>query len=89
MIEVIPDFHPEFVHFPIAFAMSAIAFISIGTVFRRWSYAAQHCLWSSPQGSAGSTSLREMVAAKCMRLHDSDISGEAKPPLHAIERNRP
>ena len=43
MIEIIPNFHPVFVHFPIAFATAAVAFIAIGTVFRRRSYAAQ-CL---------------------------------------------
>lgn len=43
MIEIIPNFHPAFVHFPIAFVTAALAFTAIGTVFRRWPYAAQ-CL---------------------------------------------
>lgn len=43
MIEIIPNFHPAFVHFPIAFSTAALAFTAIGTVFRRWPYAAQ-CL---------------------------------------------
>lgn len=43
MIEIIPNFHPAIVHFPIAFTTAALAFTSIGTLFRRWSYAAQ-CL---------------------------------------------
>jgi uncharacterized membrane protein len=43
MIEIIPNFHPALVHFPIAFITAAVAFIAIGTLFRKWSYAAQ-CL---------------------------------------------
>ena len=43
MIEIIPNWHPAFVHFPIALTAAALAFTAIGTVFRRWSYAAQ-CL---------------------------------------------
>ncbi len=43
MIEIIPNFHPAFVHFPIAFVTAALAFTAVGTVFRRWPYAAQ-CL---------------------------------------------
>ncbi len=43
MIEVIPNFHPALVHFPIAFTAAALAFIAAGTVFKNWSYAAQ-CL---------------------------------------------
>lgn len=43
MIEIIPNFHPAIVHFPIAFTTAALAFTAIGTLFRRWPYAAQ-CL---------------------------------------------
>ncbi|GAB5605760.1 DUF2231 domain-containing protein [Sideroxyarcus sp. TK5] len=43
MIEIIPNFHPAIVHFPIAFTTAALAFTVIGTLFRNWSYAAQ-CL---------------------------------------------
>ena len=43
MIEIIPNFHPAIVHFPIAFTTAALAFTAIGTLFRHWSYAAQ-CL---------------------------------------------
>ncbi|MBI5438143.1 MAG: DUF2231 domain-containing protein [Nitrosomonadales bacterium] len=43
MIEIIPNLHPALVHFPIAFATSAVAFIAIGTIFKNWPYAAQ-CL---------------------------------------------
>ncbi len=43
MIEIIPNFHPALVHFPIAFATAAVAFIAVGTLFRKWLYAAQ-CL---------------------------------------------
>src|SRR3989338_6672908 len=38
---------------------------------------------------AEEVTLREMVAAKCMQLHDPDISREAMPLIHALERNRP
>ena len=41
MIEVIPNWHPAFVHFPIAFTTAAVAFITIGTLFKNKSYAAQ------------------------------------------------
>ncbi len=43
MIEIIPNFHPAIVHFPIAFVTAAVAFITVGTVFGSRSYAAQ-CL---------------------------------------------
>lgn len=43
MIEIIPNFHPAIVHFPIAFTAAAVAFTAVGTVFKNWSYAAQ-CL---------------------------------------------
>lgn len=43
MIEIIPNLHPALVHFPIAFTSGAVAFIAIGTLFRKWSCAAQ-CL---------------------------------------------
>ena len=43
MIEIIPNFHPALVHFPIAFATAAVAFIAIGTIFKNWPYATQ-CL---------------------------------------------
>ena len=38
---------------------------------------------------AEEATLREMVAGKCMQLHDPDISREAMPLIHALERNRP
>ncbi len=43
MIEIIPNLHPAFVHFPIAFITAALAFTAIGTLFRNGAYAAQ-CL---------------------------------------------
>lgn len=43
MINIIPNWHPAFVHFPIAFTTAALAFTGMGTLFRNWSYAAQ-CL---------------------------------------------
>lgn len=41
MIEIIPNWHPVFVHFPIAFTMAALAFTAVGTLFGNWPYAAQ------------------------------------------------
>ena len=38
---------------------------------------------------AEETTLREMVASKCMQPHDPDIFGEAKLPIHALERKLP
>ena len=35
---------------------------------------------------AEETVLREMVASKCMQLPDPEISGEAKLPIHTLER---
>ena len=43
MIEIIPNFHPAIVHFPITLTSAAVAFIAAGTVFRTWFYAVQ-CL---------------------------------------------
>jgi len=34
MIQVIPNWHPIFVHFPIAFATAALAFTAVGKVFK-------------------------------------------------------
>ena len=36
---------------------------------------------------AEEATLREMVAEKCMQLHDPEISGVVKLPIHARERN--
>jgi len=33
--------------------------------------------------------LREMVAAKCMQLHDANLSGETVLPINTLERNGP
>ena len=33
--------------------------------------------------------LREMVAAKCMQLHDASLSGETVLPINTLERNGP
>jgi len=43
MIEIIPNWHPVLVHFPIAFATAAVAFIAAGTIFKKCSWAMQ-CL---------------------------------------------
>ncbi|MDP4029728.1 MAG: HD domain-containing phosphohydrolase [Gallionella sp.] len=38
---------------------------------------------------AEETTLREMVASKCMQPHDYNVAGEVKLPVHAPERSRP
>lgn len=38
---------------------------------------------------AEETTLREMVASKCMQLHDSSISGETALPINALEGKSP
>lgn len=43
MVEIIPNWHPALVHFPIAFATAALTFIAVGTLFKNWPYAMQ-CL---------------------------------------------
>ena len=43
MIEIIPNFHPFFVHFPIAFATAALLFFAAGKLYSKKSWAAQ-CL---------------------------------------------
>lgn len=43
MIEIIPNWHPVFVHFPIAFATAAIFFVAIGKLFKVKPWAKQ-CL---------------------------------------------
>lgn len=40
MIEIIPNWHPVFVHSPIAFTTAA-AFTAVGMLFGNWPYAAQ------------------------------------------------
>lgn len=41
MIEIIPNWHPVFVHFPIALTTAALAFTAVGALFRNGPYAAQ------------------------------------------------
>ena len=43
MIEIIPNWHPAFVHFPIAFATAAVFFVACGVVFKAKPWA-QQCL---------------------------------------------
>ncbi|MEQ1527643.1 MAG: DUF2231 domain-containing protein [Gallionella sp.] len=43
MIEIIPNWHPLFVHFPIAFATAAVFFVFIGKLFKAKPWAKQ-CL---------------------------------------------
>lgn len=43
MIEIIPNYHPFFVHFPIAYATAALFFFAAGILFGEKSWAAQ-CL---------------------------------------------
>ena len=38
---------------------------------------------------AEEATLREMVAAKCMQLHDANLSGETVLPINTLERNGP
>lgn len=45
MIEIIPNWHPLFVHFPIAFATAALVFIATAMLFKNRSWTAQ-CLTS-------------------------------------------
>ena len=43
MIEIVPNWHPAFVHFPIAFATAAVFFVALGVLYKTkpWS---QQCL---------------------------------------------
>jgi uncharacterized membrane protein len=43
MIEIIPNWHPAFVHFPIAFATASVFLVAIGKLFRAKPWAEQ-CL---------------------------------------------
>lgn len=43
MIEIIPNWHPVFVHFPIAFATAAVFFFVAGMLFKEKTWTAQ-CL---------------------------------------------
>jgi uncharacterized membrane protein len=44
MIEIIPNWHPVFVHFPIAFATAAVFFFTAAQLFKEKSWAAQSLL---------------------------------------------
>jgi uncharacterized membrane protein len=46
MIEIIPNWHPVFVHYPIAFATAATFFMGIGLVFKSKLWAAQCVVFS-------------------------------------------
>lgn len=39
MIQIIPNWHPVFVHFPIAFATAALAFTAVGKFFKNEQWA--------------------------------------------------
>lgn len=41
MIEIIPNWHPVFIHFPIAFATAAVFLVALGSVFRTKPWANQ------------------------------------------------
>lgn len=41
MIEIIPNWHPVFIHYPIAFSTAAVGFIGAATLFKDRSWAAQ------------------------------------------------
>lgn len=43
MIEIIPNFHPAFVHFPIAFITAVVFLVAIGLLFKQQPWAKQ-CL---------------------------------------------
>ena len=45
MIEIIPNWHPLFVHFPIAFATAAVFFVAIGKIFREGIRAEQYIVF--------------------------------------------
>ena len=45
MIEIIPNWHPLFVHFPIAFSAAAVFFMAMGKVFRGQAWATQSLLF--------------------------------------------
>ena len=44
MIEIIPNWHPVFVHFPIAFATAAVFFFVAGKLFKEKTWVAQYLL---------------------------------------------
>ncbi|MDP2760567.1 MAG: hypothetical protein Q8O64_09225 [Sideroxyarcus sp.] len=72
MIEVIPNWHPAFVHFPIAFATAAVAFVAVGTVCRNWSYAVQCLLtgrWMLWADESGTAHIKAGIAMRRARLH--------------------
>lgn len=50
MIEIIQNWHPALVHFPIAFTTAAVAFVAIGTLFKNRPWTAQ-CLLTGPSSS--------------------------------------
>jgi len=46
MIEIIPNFHPFIVHFPIAFATAALFFFATGKLFKEKKWAVQSLLFA-------------------------------------------
>lgn len=61
MIEIIPNWHPVFVHFPIALTATALVFVSAGAVFRKNPHAAQ--FWTTGRWLLWLAALSALAAA--------------------------
>jgi len=87
MIEIIPNWHPVFVHFPIAFATAAVAFTTIGTVFKNRSWTAQ-CLMTGRWMLWAAAIFACIAALFGWLAYNSVVHDEAGHLAMTLHRNR-
>lgn len=85
MIEIIPNWHPAFVHFPIAFSTASVFFFLIANLFREKPWTAQcmitgrWMLW----GAAISACIAAIFGWYAYNSVDHDDAGHRAMTLHA------
>lgn len=86
MIEIIPNLHPAIVHFPIAFTIAAVVFITIGTLLRGRPSAAQ-CLITGRWMLWGATLFAFIAAAFGWIAFNSVAHDEVSHAAMKVHRN--
>lgn len=86
MIEIIPNFHPAIVHFPIAFTTAAVAFTAVGMLFGNWPHAAQ-CLMTGRWMLWGAALFALIAAAFGWSAFNSVAHDEAGHAAMILHRN--
>ncbi len=85
MIEIIPNWHPAFVHFPIAFATAAVSFVLLGVLFKAKPWARQCLLFGHWMlwAAAISACIAAVFGWFAYNSVDHDEAGHLAMTLHA------